>query len=80
MEPEDRAAKRARAEARARWPGRLARLEELPEVEVVPGTPAERVGMVRELTLAAWAMRGEPLPRYDRHEAPGRLLRGDREA
>ena len=68
----------ARARARSRWPGRLVRLDDVAELERVEGTPAELIGLVTELTLAAWAMRGEPIPDYPRSEAPGRILRADR--
>ena len=74
MEPEDIEARRARAARRSTWTGGLIPLEELPETEFVPGTPAERVGMVRDLTLAAWAMRGQDLPDYTRSDAPGRVV------
>lgn len=42
------------------------------EDELVGGTAAERIAMVWQLTLDAWAMSGQPLPTYARHEAPGR--------
>lgn len=42
---------------------------------MVTGTPAELMGMVTELTLAAWAMRGTPLPSYSRKQMPGRVIR-----
>jgi hypothetical protein len=51
------------------------RLEDLPELERVEGSPAELVGMVRTLTLSAWAMRGAPIPDYDRRSAPGVIHR-----
>lgn len=73
MATDDEAARRARA--RADWPGRKLRLDELPELELVKGTPGVLVGMVTELTLAAWAMRGEPLPSYARAQMPGRIIR-----
>jgi hypothetical protein len=75
MATDEEAARQARARARAGWPGRKLRLDELPEHEVVVGTPGELMGMVTELTLAAWAMRGEALPSYPRAQMPGRILR-----
>ncbi len=42
----------------------------------VASAPAELlVGLVRELTLTAWALRGTPLPTYRREDMPGRVLR-----
>jgi len=38
-------------------------------------TPAERIAIVWQLTLDAWAMSGEPLPDYTRDRMPGRLIR-----
>jgi hypothetical protein len=43
----------------------------------VDAPPGERVAMVYELTLAAWALSGRPMPTYSRAEIPGRLIRGD---
>lgn len=74
MNDEERA-RRDRARARASWPGRLTTLEDMPEHELVEGSPAELIGMVKTLTLAAWAMRGEPIPDYDRAHMPGRVIR-----
>lgn len=68
-------AREKRARARASWPGSVLRLSEQPDVEIVEGMPSERIGMVRELTLAAWAMSGRPMPRYDRATMPGRVIR-----
>lgn len=42
---------------------------------VVDGAPGELMALVTELTLAAWAMRGEPIPTYERSEAVGRVIR-----
>jgi hypothetical protein len=74
---DDDASRRARAKARASLPGRKLRLEELPEVELVEGLPGDLIGMVTELTRAAWAMSGEPLPRYTRAQMPGRIIRNN---
>jgi len=38
-------------------------------------TAEERVGMLWELTLGAWALTGRPLPAYLRAEMPGRIIR-----
>jgi len=72
MDERDERAKRA--SARRAWIGRVGRVADLPDAELVEGSPGELIGLVRELTLAAWAMRGEPLPDYDRRDAPGRVL------
>lgn len=72
MERRRTAAERARA--RAAWPGRVRDMTAA-EDELVGGTAAERIAMVWQLTLDAWAMSGRPLPTYARHEAPGRKRR-----
>lgn len=72
MAKDERAARR---EARTRWPGKVGHLQDLPENELVTGSPAQLLGMVRELTLATWAMSGRKIPDYERAVAPGRLLR-----
>jgi hypothetical protein len=38
-------------------------------------TPGERVAMVWQITLDAWASSGRPLPEYTRAEIPGRVIR-----
>jgi hypothetical protein len=69
-------ARRARALARAHWPGVLTTLEEQDDAVIVThGTAAERVGMVWQITLDAWASSGRPLPEYTRATMPGRLIR-----
>lgn len=70
------AARKARARARASWTGSLHRLGEEDEPDLLATTTAsERVAMVWRLTRDAWAMRGLPIPDYERSEAPGRLVR-----
>lgn len=51
------------------------KLSDLPDQELIDAPPEVLIGMVRELTLSAWAMSGQPLPTYDRRTMPGRLLR-----
>jgi hypothetical protein len=64
-----------RRAARSSWPiVRHALGEDTPDV-VDAGTPSERIAMVHQLTLDAWAMAGQPIPDYPRSEAPGRILR-----
>ena len=65
-----------RARERAAWPGRLVRLEDVEELELLALPPARMMAIVTELTLAAWAMRCALLPDYDRRVAPGRVVRG----
>ncbi|MGM0576091.1 MAG: hypothetical protein ACQEXJ_10220 [Myxococcota bacterium] len=71
----DDEARASRAAARARWPGAVVRLDDVPEVDVLRRPPGELVGMVRDLTLAAWSMAGRPIPDYDRAHMPGRVVR-----
>ena len=67
---------RARAAARAAWPGRKARLGDQDDSAAPAGaTPSERVAMVWQLTLDAWAMMGQSIPTYTRAEMPGRVTR-----
>lgn len=75
MKDKDAQARLERAKARASWPGKRLTLSDVPELELVAGTPAERIGMVRELTLAAWAMSGRAIPTYTREAMPGRVVR-----
>ncbi|MCA9517048.1 MAG: hypothetical protein KC635_19030 [Myxococcales bacterium] len=42
---------------------------------VIDAPPGVLIGLVTELTLAAWSLRGEPIPDYERGEAPGRVVR-----
>ncbi len=46
--------------------------EEPPDQLLARTTTAERFAMVWELTLAAWAFTGKPLPSYTRAEMPVR--------
>jgi hypothetical protein len=38
----------------------------------------ERLALVWRLTREQWALRGEPIPEYDRRHAPGRVIRPSR--
>jgi hypothetical protein len=69
-------AARARASARAQWPGGKARLGE-EDASAAPrdASPSELFAMVWRLTMDAWAMTGQPLPTYTRAEMPGRVSR-----
>jgi hypothetical protein len=69
-------AKTQRAAARAGWPIRRFALGTEPGPDLSDTTTAEeRIGMVWQLTLDAWAMSGQPLPDYPRHKSPGRVFR-----
>lgn len=46
-----------------------------PADRVMPGTAAERIAAVGELTCTAWRLAGKPIPDYPREETPVRLLR-----
>lgn len=46
------------------------------DADVLAMTPDERVAMVWQLTLDAWAVAGREIPRYARHAMPGRMVRG----
>jgi hypothetical protein len=53
---------------RSNWKTQKLRRSELPDDELVPGTPGERMMMVRQLTLDAWSFLGltaEPRLRRD---------------
>ena len=66
----------ARAAARKSWPIRVYRLGEEPADDLrATTTAAERVEMVWQVTLDAWALAGRPIPDYPRSEAPVRVIR-----
>ncbi len=66
-----------RALARASWTGRVIPLSREGELDGNVGrtTPEERLDMMWQLALDAWASTGEPLPSYSRAETPGRVIR-----
>jgi hypothetical protein len=72
MTPEE--ARRARARARATWPGTSTTLQEMDEGAYVPGTAEQRLALVTYLSDVAWALSGRPLPSPDRSTWPGRVL------
>ena len=51
------------------------RLDDQAEFELVEAPPDVLVGLVTELTLAAWALQRRPIPDYARADMPGRLVR-----
>lgn len=73
-------ARQDRALARGAWAGRLTRLEDEPEIDVLKGSPGDLMALVTRLTLAGWALSKRPLPEYERARTPGRIFRpGDAE-
>jgi hypothetical protein len=75
MQPDDD----ARREARRDWHVSRHRLT---DVAAANGTTAEqRLAMMWELVVQAWAIAGKPIPAYERAQMPVRLCRlqdGDR--
>ena len=63
-----------RRRARAAWPVRKFRLGEEPADDMAGTTVEERVAMVWQLTLDAWAAAGREIPTYRRSEMPVRVL------
>lgn len=55
----------------------MTRLADEPELDpdVLAMTPGERVAMVWQLTVDAWALGGREIPSYPRHSMPGRVVR-----
>ena len=64
---EDRAARR-----RAAWTGVVLRPG---EPEPAPARRAAELHEVVELSVRSWLLAGRELPVYERHNAPGRVLR-----
>jgi hypothetical protein len=61
----------SRAKARRNWPVRLQRLGHEENDDLLARTSAEeRLAMVWELTVQAWALTGRPMPCYTRDETP----------
>jgi hypothetical protein len=72
--PEDDAA--ARAARRNAWPIRRFELGHEPTEDLSAVTTAdERLAMMWQLALDAWAAAGHSLPTYARSEMPGRIYR-----
>lgn len=75
MSDEDR---EDRARRRREWPIRRYTLADQPSENLAATTtPEERLAMMWELAVQAWAVSGRPFPSYERHEIPGRVLRPD---
>jgi len=61
---------------RSHWPVRVYRLGEEPGDDLSAlTTPAERLALVWELTLRAWALMGRPIPSYSRDRMPVEVRR-----
>jgi hypothetical protein len=57
-------------------PVRVYRLGEEPGDDLSTSTtPDQRLAMVWELTMRAWALMGQPVPTYERHQMPGFVRR-----
>ena len=71
--PDQDAARATRAAARRTWPVQRHNLGEEPGEDLsATTTAAERIAMVWQLTLDAWALNGRPWPDYAGNAAPGR--------
>jgi hypothetical protein len=68
-------ARARRAEARRGWPVTRARVQDSGSDLLLDVPVADRIAMVWALTVDAYAMRGEPIPAYERRHAPGRVVR-----
>jgi len=65
----------SRREERSRWPVRKYSLGAQPGEDLSRSTTAEeRLAMMWTLALDAWALSGQPLPEYSRHEAPATVV------
>lgn len=62
-----------RRRARANWPVTVHRLGDEPPP--APTTAEQRLAMMWELAVQAWALAGRPIPDYDRAHTPMRVLR-----
>jgi hypothetical protein len=68
--PEERKIKRA-----ARIWGRVVPLGAEPEGDLLAhSTVAERLALVEEITRETWALAKKPMPRFNRHDAPIRII------
>lgn len=65
-----------RRRARADWQIRQVKLDEEPLTDDrLAEDPDARLAMVARLTAEQWALSGQALPRYARHEMPGCVRR-----
>lgn len=61
------------ARRRATWTAELRTKQRAGRLDET--TIEERIGVMRELAEAGWALLGAPLPAYTRAEMPGRVIR-----
>ena len=74
--PADNEVRAARAAARRNWPVHKTTLAEQSTAAAPSASTAEeRLAMMWQLALDAWALTGRAIPDYPRHEAPGRVIR-----
>jgi hypothetical protein len=76
MQDDDKVSEAARRLARAKWPVTIHRLGDDPPPDAT--TAEQRLAMMCELTVQAWALAGLPIPDYDRAHTPVRVMRGGR--
>jgi hypothetical protein len=74
-DPEE-AAREARRQARANWPIRKYKLGEEPPDDLSHLSPDERVSLLFDLSISAWLLAGNELPRLPRSQWPGVVIRG----
>lgn len=68
----------AKRQARAQWPIRRFRLGEEPVVDTRDQRSLrERVEEAWRLSALAWELTKNASPAYERHEIPGRMVRGE---
>jgi hypothetical protein len=68
------AERRARAAARSSLGGQKGGLELERILSEPVGTPSERVAQVMQVTLLAWEISGQVMPKCPRQSLPGRLF------
>ena len=73
MNMADEAFEARAARRRATWKGELRTHHRAGQLEET--TVEERIGVMRELAEAGWALLGAPLPTYTRADMPGRVIR-----
>ena len=72
---DDAEARAQRAKARAGWPGTRTSLADPSEQDLSALSGSQRIAMVWQLTLDAWASTGKELPSYERSQMPGKVVR-----
>jgi hypothetical protein len=71
----DAEARARRAKARAGWPVAHTSLAAQLDDDLTALSVSERIAMVWQLTLDAWAMMGAAIPDYERSQMPGKVVR-----